>query len=78
MSRYEAKDSQGRLVIYGFDDSLGYFFDVYPGSDDSEDPIEQHDRFTGTTGGRMMDEFQERGIKIPREHVRAAAGDDPF
>lgn len=78
MSRYTTKDRQGRLVVYGFDKALGYYFDVYPGPDDSEDLVEQHSWFTGMTGGKMMDEFSKRGIKVPPEHLHAAAGDDPF
>jgi hypothetical protein len=78
MSRYTSKDGQGRLVVYGFDHALGYYFDIYPGDDEEEEPVEQQSWFTGLTGGKMMDEFGRRGIKVPEDHWHAAAGDDPF
>lgn len=77
-ARYIATDRQGRLLVYGFDKALGYYFDVYPGPDDPEEPVEQHSCFTGMTGAKMMDEFGRRGVKVPEEHWHAAAGDDPL
>lgn len=64
-------------MAYGLDRALGYYFDVYPGPDHSEEPAEQHNRFTGMTGAKITNEIGRSGVKVPDKHRYVAAGGRP-
>lgn len=79
MSQYRSNTSAGLDVLYGFDNTLGYWLDIYRNIRD-DIPIEQHStRFDPTfTGAAMVRFVDENGISVPPAHRRAMLWDLPF
>jgi hypothetical protein len=79
MSRYVKELEDGNYISYGFDNALGYFFDLCTASDedgDSELLIEESSILSGMNNGKMIGLMSI--FKLPESHIEMVAMDVPI
>lgn len=77
MSRYRVTNEEGETLVYGWDNSLGYWYDLYLEGEDVPE-LEVCSAFDGLTHGRMLEFINEKDFKLPKTHITAIALDIPF
>lgn len=79
MSRYTKDLKDGRYIAYGFDNVLGYFFDLF-GIPDEEGQaahlIEETSLFTKMSNGKMLELMDT--FDLPESHIEMVAMDKPI
>jgi hypothetical protein len=80
MSRYVVELEGNREFVYGFDNVLGYFYELWDntlGDEDSECILEDKSYFfSKLTKDEMLDNMQKYNVK--KEHIFLMAMDLPF
>ena len=79
MSRYVKDMDNGKTVAYGFDKTLGYFFDVFDVPDDEGEEvllIEESSALTGMNNGKMLELMDM--YKLPESHIEQVDMDLPI
>ena len=78
MSRYTI-EKEDKTIAYGFDRTLGYFFDVYVVDEKKqieEFEIEKSSLITGTSNGEFVELMQK--YKVDPNHIDRVALDLPI
>jgi hypothetical protein len=79
MSRYIKELENDNYIAYGFDNSLGYFFDLYGAPDEEGERnclIEESSALTGMGNGKMLELMSV--FKLPESHIELVAMDLPI
>ena len=81
MSRYIKKlEEKNQTVAYGFDNTLGYFFQIFDDNPDVEEEecmiLDECSTFTSMNNGRMLELMLEH--KVDESHSAAVALDLTF
>ena len=79
MSRYTKELDNGKTIAYGYDGTLGYYFDVFDVPDDNDREIlliEESSALTGMNNGKMIELMDI--YKLPESHIELVAMDLPI
>ena len=77
MSRYIKNIGREKDVVYGFDNTEGYFFQLFTGKDENERiSIDESSLFTKMSNAKMMELMQE--YEVSESHISMVALDLPF
>ncbi len=77
MSRYIKNIGREKDVVYGFDNTEGYFFQLFTGKDENERiTIDESSLFTKMSNAKMMELMQEYGVS--ESHISMVALDLPL
>lgn len=75
MSRFAKTLDNGQVAAYGFDNALGYFFDVF--NEDDEPIIEESSFMTDLNHGRMLELMTNYNVGSEEQRQKVAL-DLPF
>ena len=79
MSRYTKELDNGKTIAYGYDGTLGYYFDVFDVPDENDREIlliEESSALTGMNNGKMIELMDI--YKLPESHIELVAMDLPI
>ena len=79
MSRYTKELDNGKTIAYGYDGTLGYYFDVFDVPDGNDREIlliEESSALTGMNNGKMIELMDI--YKLPESHIELVAMDLPI
>jgi len=79
MSRYTKELDNGKVIAYGFDNTTGYFFQVFDVPDENEEEyllIDECSLLTKMSNGKMIELMDV--YKLPDSHIERVAMDLPI
>ena len=79
MSRYTKELDNGKVIAYGFDNTTGYFFQVFDVPDENEEEyllIDECSLLTKMSNGKMIELMDV--YKLPNSHIERVAMDLPI
>ncbi len=76
MPQFQLQNAQGQDVIYGFDQTSGYFVHVHESN--GRVAVNRSSALDGLTGSELVRVVEEQGVTLPDDHMLCAMLDLPL